>query len=119
MPIAVPAALLVAVIVIVRAKALGALRSGELAASEEFRPTLIPAAVRDRFIVRAQAPLLGLFGLAIALVIPIVPFFDSLSSRFDLIIVIVMAVASVSLTMLVGWSGQGPAPQWARRSGRR
>ncbi len=97
---------LVALIVIVRARALGALRSGELAASEEFRPTLIPAAVRDRLVVRAQAPLLGLFGLAIAVVIPVVPFFNSLSSRFDLLVVVVMAIASVSLTMLVGWSGQ-------------
>lgn len=97
---------LVALIVIVRARALGSLRSGELAASEEFRPTLIPASVKDRFIVRGQAPLLGVFGLAIACVVPIMPFFNTLSSRFDLTVILVMATASVALTMLVGWSGQ-------------
>jgi ABC-type branched-subunit amino acid transport system ATPase component/ABC-type branched-subunit amino acid transport system permease subunit len=37
---------------------------------------------------------------------PVLPYFNTLSSRFDLIVILVMAVASVALTMLVGWSGQ-------------
>ncbi|HWC36576.1 MAG TPA: ATP-binding cassette domain-containing protein [Mycobacteriales bacterium] len=104
---------LVALIVISRGRAIAGMRSGELAASEEIRPTAVPASVRDRFVVRRQAALLGIGSLWIAALFPVLPYFNSLSSRFDLTVIVVMATASVALTMLVGWSGQVSLGQFA------
>ncbi|HVV74548.1 MAG TPA: branched-chain amino acid ABC transporter permease/ATP-binding protein [Mycobacteriales bacterium] len=97
---------LVALIVIVRARAIGGQRSGELTASEEIRPATVPESVRNRFVVRRQGVLLGVLSLFVAVVFPVLPYFNSLSSRFDLTVIVIMAIASVGLTMLVGWSGQ-------------
>jgi ABC-type branched-subunit amino acid transport system ATPase component/ABC-type branched-subunit amino acid transport system permease subunit len=80
--------------------------SADTAKDEEPEPPRIPRNVQTRPLVRYATPLLATGGLAIALLVPLLPFFDTEAHRFELVITLVMAIAGVALTMLVGWAGQ-------------
>ena len=76
------------------------------APSEDAAPIRIPPALRDRAFVRwaprGSVALLLLLGV----LLPVMPFFHTEGHRFQLVVTLVMAIAGVALTMLVGWGGQ-------------
>jgi ABC-type branched-subunit amino acid transport system ATPase component/ABC-type branched-subunit amino acid transport system permease subunit len=83
-----------------------AARTSDSAADESPARPVPPAAVQDRLLVRHAARLAGVVALLLALLVPLLPSLDSEARRFQLVIILVMAIAGVSLTMLVGWAGQ-------------
>src|SRR5205085_9910754 len=74
--------------------------------AEDVRPVRVPTSVASRPLVRHQRALLGGMGLLTGLLVPVLPFFHTEAHRFQLVVTLVMAIAGVSLTMLVGWAGQ-------------
>lgn len=73
---------------------------------ESLAPTRIPASVRDRAIVRYRRAGLYAFATAVAVLLPLLPYFRSEAHRFELVLVLIYALAGVALTMMIGWSGQ-------------
>lgn len=75
-------------------------------APEEAPPLEIPEAVANRPFTRWSPRALVSTLLLGAVLVPVMPFFNTNSHRFQLVITLVMAVAGVALTMLIGWAGQ-------------
>ena len=99
--------LVVIAILFVRGRVItSAAGSSDSAKDEEPPPTRVPEPVRQRPLVRYARPLFVLFCLAVAVLAPLLPGLHSSAHRFDLVITLVMAIAGVALTMLVGWAGQ-------------
>lgn len=69
-------------------------------------PLRVPSAIADRFLVRRQPVLLACTGLAVGVVLPLVPYFGSDAHRFQLTLIVVYALVGVALTMVAGWAGQ-------------
>src|SRR5205807_318838 len=100
-------------IVIVRGGAIGRVFSTAGAIVEDRAPLRIPEAIRDRFSVR-YTPRAALAGaLVLGLLLPFVPIFSSEGTRFDLALVMLYAVLSLSLTVAIGWAGQVSLGQFA------
>ncbi|MBV9042426.1 MAG: ATP-binding cassette domain-containing protein [Acidimicrobiia bacterium] len=102
-------AVFVAVLVILFARGRVISRSaGEtsMAMTEDAPPLRIPPAVADRAIVRYQRAYLAAGALLVGIVAPLLPYFHTEGHRFELVVILVVAIAGVSLTMLVGWAGQ-------------
>src|SRR5437764_1001396 len=100
-------------IVIVRGGAIGRVFSTAGAIVEDRAPLRIPEAIRDRFSVR-YTPRAALAGaLVLGLLLPFVPIFSSEGTRFDLALVMLYAVLSLSLTVAIGWAGQISLGQFA------
>jgi ABC-type branched-subunit amino acid transport system ATPase component/ABC-type branched-subunit amino acid transport system permease subunit len=76
------------------------------AVSEDPTPLRVPPAVAGRPLVRYHRGLLALGSLVVALLAPLLPYFNGEGHRFQLVVTLVMAIAGVSLTMLLGWAGQ-------------
>ncbi|HEX3565317.1 MAG TPA: branched-chain amino acid ABC transporter permease/ATP-binding protein [Acidimicrobiales bacterium] len=91
-------------VVLVRGKAIGRAFATEGAAVPE-RPGLrVPEALRDSpFLKHGVRWLIGL-SMLVAAVFPVLPYFKS--NQFLLVLVLIYALVGVSLTMVVGWSGQ-------------
>src|SRR5438067_8069400 len=60
----------------------------------------------DHFLVRNQRLLLGTFGLAVGIVAPLLPYFNTDAHRFELALILVYAMVGVAVTIVVGWAGQ-------------
>jgi ABC-type branched-subunit amino acid transport system ATPase component/ABC-type branched-subunit amino acid transport system permease subunit len=90
--------------VLVRGKAIGRAFATEGAAVPE-RPGLrVPEALRGSpFLKHGVRWLIGL-SMLVAAVFPVLPYFKS--NQFLLVLVLIYALVGVSLTMVVGWSGQ-------------
>jgi ABC-type branched-subunit amino acid transport system ATPase component/ABC-type branched-subunit amino acid transport system permease subunit len=98
--------LAVLLVLFVRGRQISAAADASEDLVEERTRIRIPAAVADRFVVRHHRALLGCFGLAFALVIPNVPYFNRNEHQFLLVVVVVLATVGIGLTMLLGWAGQ-------------
>ena len=99
--------LVVVAILFARGRVIGAAAgAADSSKDEEPQRTRVPADIRQRPLVHFARPLFGLGCLAVALLAPLTPGLDSPAHQFDLVITVVMAIAGVALTMLVGWSGQ-------------
>ena len=96
----------VMVILFVRGRQISAAADGADDVAEDRPPTRTPAAVADRFIVRSHRSLLGMAGLAIGCLLPLLPYFNQERHRFSLVLLAVLATVGVGLTLLVGWAGQ-------------
>ncbi|MBV8692976.1 MAG: branched-chain amino acid ABC transporter ATP-binding protein/permease, partial [Actinobacteria bacterium] len=77
------------------------------------RPLRVPEALTDWFVVRHQRLLLGAFGLAVALVVPLLPYFNSDKHRFELTLILVYAMVAVAVTLIMGWAGQASLGHFA------
>ncbi|HEX4862450.1 MAG TPA: branched-chain amino acid ABC transporter permease/ATP-binding protein [Acidimicrobiales bacterium] len=97
--------LLVVAIVAVRGRVIGETAT-ETGSGDEEGPVPVPVSIKDRVIVRHQRAFLGLGGLFVAVLLPKLPYFRTEAHRFDMVVILVMAVASVALTLVVGWAGQ-------------
>ena len=98
--------LLVIAIVVVRGRAIGHVFAVTGAAVAERTPLRISAWARKLFWVRHRNGLAVAAAALIALLLPLLPALRSESSRFDLALITVYAVAAMSLTIAVGWAGQ-------------
>jgi ABC-type branched-subunit amino acid transport system ATPase component/ABC-type branched-subunit amino acid transport system permease subunit len=74
--------------------------------SFSFAPRIrpIPPAIRDVWWVQHHTKIIGAFGVLLAVVIPL--FITSASRTFRYTEILLMAIAALSLVILVGWSGQ-------------
>jgi ABC-type branched-subunit amino acid transport system ATPase component/ABC-type branched-subunit amino acid transport system permease subunit len=101
---AVFAAILLILVVRARVIAAAVKTSGTVVA--ERPPLRVPELVARKGFVRNQTALLGLSGLFLGTVFPLLPYFRPDFRRFDLTLVLIYALLGVSVTMLVGWAGQ-------------
>jgi ABC-type branched-subunit amino acid transport system ATPase component/ABC-type branched-subunit amino acid transport system permease subunit len=105
-----PAELVVLITVIVilftRGRAIGASAFDAGVAPEEAAPVRVPPAIAARAFTRYSPRTLTGLLLFGAVLVPVMPFFNTSSHRFQLVVTLVMAVAGVALTMLLGWAGQ-------------
>ena len=76
------------------------------ATAEDVAPMRVPAGAADRALVRHERGWLALAGLFVGVVAPLLPYFKEEGHRFELVVTLAMAIAGVSLTMLLGWAGQ-------------
>ena len=90
---------------VVRGRAISAAASAEGEAVER-PPMRVPPSLAGSFVVRQQRFLLGAVGLAIALAVPVVPYFETDEHRFQLTLIVVYAMVGVAVTLVVGWAGQ-------------
>lgn len=93
-------------IVFLRSRSIGSVFAGSGAAVEDRAPPKVPELLRDRSLVRHHSAWLGGFSLALAALVPSLPFFGTPSHTFELVLVLVFALVGVSITVLTGWSGQ-------------
>jgi ABC-type branched-subunit amino acid transport system ATPase component/ABC-type branched-subunit amino acid transport system permease subunit len=105
--------LLILFIVLARGRAIAAAFDPGSAGVEDRPPLRIPAAVANRALVRHRRVWLAAFSLAVAVLVPLLPYFRTVGHRFELATVVVYALVGVSLTMLVGWGGQVSLGQFA------
>ncbi len=59
-----------------------------------------------RSLVRHQRAYLAMCGLAVGVLLPVLPLFRPESQRFLLALIVIFALLAVSLTVLMGWAGQ-------------
>jgi ABC-type branched-subunit amino acid transport system ATPase component/ABC-type branched-subunit amino acid transport system permease subunit len=97
--------MVIVAIVLVRGRTIAGAFSS--AAPIEDRPrTRVPAAVRERAVVRHQPRWLAGAAAVLAVLLPLAPFFRAEAHRFELSLVVVFALVGVAITMVVGWAGQ-------------
>ncbi len=91
-------------IILVRGRAIAQAFDAQGAAVPE-RPGLrVPEILRGSMQQRNATRVLVLVSLAVAVAIPLLPFFKS--NQFALVLVLVYVLVGVALTILVGWAGQ-------------
>lgn len=91
-------------VILLRGKAIARAFDVEGAAVPE-RPGLrVPEALRNSVVLRNSMRWLIGTSLLVAVIIPLLPYFKS--NQFLLVVVLIYALVGVSLTMVVGWSGQ-------------
>jgi ABC-type branched-subunit amino acid transport system ATPase component/branched-subunit amino acid ABC-type transport system permease component len=100
-------------IVLLRGRAIGRVFSTAGAVVEDRPPLRIPEAVRGRLSVRygSRAVLAG--ALVVGILVPLMPILQDEGTRFDLALVLVYALVSLSLTVAIGWAGQVTLGQFA------
>jgi ABC-type branched-subunit amino acid transport system ATPase component/ABC-type branched-subunit amino acid transport system permease subunit len=97
----------VLVIIFVRGRVISAAADDTTgAAGEDMAPLRTKPGVESRLLVRHQRALLAGAGLFVGVLAPLLPYFDGEGRRFQLVVTLAMAIAGVSLTMLLGWAGQ-------------
>jgi ABC-type branched-subunit amino acid transport system ATPase component/branched-subunit amino acid ABC-type transport system permease component len=100
-------------IVLARGGAIGRVFATAGAIVEDRAPLRIPEAIRDRLAVRYHGRVLLAGALFVGLIVPLIPILNSEGSRFDLALVLLYAVVSLSLTVAIGWAGQVSLGQFA------
>jgi ABC-type branched-subunit amino acid transport system ATPase component/ABC-type branched-subunit amino acid transport system permease subunit len=93
-------------VIFAQGRAIASVFASRGAAVDDRPPLRIPAAVRERFLVRRQSPLSRASALLLLLLLPLLPGLTTEGRRFQLCLILIYAVVAVSLTMLVGWGGQ-------------
>ena len=83
----------------------------QIEASEE--PLRIPDAISDRWFVRRRTLVLTGVSIAIAIVLPFLPWLGAAHRTYVLAHAAAMALAALSLTLLSGWAGQVSLGQYA------
>jgi ABC-type branched-subunit amino acid transport system ATPase component/ABC-type branched-subunit amino acid transport system permease subunit len=104
---------LILVIVFVRGRAIAAAFTGGGAVIEDRPPIVIDPSIRSLAIVKYHRIWFGGTALAIALLVPLIPYFHTEGHRFELVVVLLYAIVGLSITMLMGWAGQVSLGQFA------
>jgi len=104
---------LIMLIVLVRGRAIGRVFAVTGAAAEDLPVTKIPESLRSAPLVRYSRAWLTLGALAVAVIWPLLPYFNTSGHTFFLSNIIIYALLGVGLTMLVGWGGQVSLGQFA------
>jgi ABC-type branched-subunit amino acid transport system ATPase component/ABC-type branched-subunit amino acid transport system permease subunit len=94
------------IVILVRGRAIDRVFAVAGAAVPE-RPLLrMPTVLQNSGLYRHAHRWLGLAALAVAVVLPQLPYLREESNRFLLVLLLVYALVGVALTMLIGWAGQ-------------
>lgn len=101
--------LAVLVLVLVRRGSIGAEESGSWSLTPKVKA--IPERLREVWWVKRLNPLVGAFGVVVAVLLPVV--FDSSSQVFLFARVLIFAMVALSVTVLTGWGGQLSLGQFA------
>lgn len=94
------------IVVLVRGRTIAKVFALAGGAGEAQQVVRVPPELRSSPLVRYQRSWLTGISLAVALIFPRLPFFNTESNRFLLVLILVYAVIAVGLTMLIGWAGQ-------------
>ena len=105
--------ILILLIVLVRGKAIGRVFAVAGSAVRDLGPVRVPAALSSMFSVRYGRQLSVTVALTAALLVPLVPWLSSEGQRFHLALIVVYALAALSLTVAIGWAGQVSLGQFA------
>jgi ABC-type branched-subunit amino acid transport system ATPase component/ABC-type branched-subunit amino acid transport system permease subunit len=105
--------LLIVAIVLGRGRGIGQAFAATGAAVTERAPVRIPDAAKDLLLVRWYRPLGTGVMLAVGILLPLVPALRSEGHRFQLSLIMIYALAAVSLTIAMGWAGQISLGQFA------
>jgi ABC-type branched-subunit amino acid transport system ATPase component/ABC-type branched-subunit amino acid transport system permease subunit len=105
--------LAILLVILVRGRLIASVFSTDGAVLGEPPRLRIPAAVSHRFIARNHLRLLGVAGLFVAVILPLLPGLRSNGNRFELTLVVLYAIVAISLTILIGWAGQLSLGQFA------
>ena len=97
---------LILLVILVRGKAIAAVFNSSGTVGSSTRPLRVPEALKDRWIIKHRTPGFATVAIAVGILLPLLPFFNSDGDRFLLVLVLVYAIVAVSLTVLVGWAGQ-------------
>ncbi len=98
--------LVILVIVFARGRFIAAAFSNSTSTVQDQPPFQLPAVLADNLLIRYRLLAVSLAAGFVALLVPLLPFLRTDGDRFLLIIVLVFALTSVSLTVLLGWAGQ-------------
>ena len=98
--------LTVLVTVMVRGKAIGSAFSVNGSGIAVTPPVVPPVSLRSHWSVTRRTAVLGGTALAVAVLLPHLPPLDAESHHFQLALITCYGLVSVSLCLLVGWSGQ-------------
>jgi ABC-type branched-subunit amino acid transport system ATPase component/branched-subunit amino acid ABC-type transport system permease component len=93
-------------VVLVRGKAIRRTFSGIDNVVEERPVTRIPKVLEHSALIRHPTLWLALGAVAIAALLPHIPYFDSTGNQFLLVLIVIYTIIGVGLTMLMGWGGQ-------------
>ena len=93
-------------IVLVRGRTIAAAFGSSIAMIDDPQPLRIPSVVARHRVVRHRLSILAAVALIAGCVAPLLPYLEREPNRFLLIMILVFATLSVSLTMLIGWGGQ-------------
>jgi ABC-type branched-subunit amino acid transport system ATPase component/ABC-type branched-subunit amino acid transport system permease subunit len=93
-------------VIFAQGRAIASVFASRGAGVDDRPPVRVPAAVRDRFLVRWQSPLCRTVVLLALVLLPLLPGLTTEGRRFQLVLILIYAVVAVSLTMLIGWGGQ-------------
>ena len=97
---------LILAVILVRGRVIASVFTSTGRLVEDLAPVRVPEAIRDRFVAKRGAPVLGGVSLAVALLLPALPPLRGEGDRFQLAVIVIYAIIGVSLTMVIGWGGQ-------------
>lgn len=97
---------LILLVVLLRGRAIAAAFGGSTVDFEDQGKLVVPDLLRDHTLVRHRLAAMSCAAGALALIAPVAPYFRTDAHRFLLILIVVFAIVSVSLTVLMGWGGQ-------------
>jgi ABC-type branched-subunit amino acid transport system ATPase component/ABC-type branched-subunit amino acid transport system permease subunit len=98
--------LVIMAIVLLRGRAIGRVFETSGAVVDDVPVTRVAASVRNSRLVRHHRVWLAAVALAVGLVWPQLPYFNTAGNSFLLTLVLIFALVGVGLTMLLGWGGQ-------------
>jgi ABC-type branched-subunit amino acid transport system ATPase component/ABC-type branched-subunit amino acid transport system permease subunit len=98
--------LVILVVVLVRGRAIGRVFAFSSEAVEERRIIRVPSVLKQDFLTRNARWLALASVVALAVVLPFLPYFNGSGHQFLLVLILVYALIGIALTMLIGWAGQ-------------
>ncbi len=104
---------IILLLVLVRGRAIGRVFAAGGPVLRDLAPLRIPAKISHLFSERRQRSLDLMAVCALGLAIPWLPFMRNESRWFELSLILVFALVSVSLGMAIGWAGQVSLGQFA------
>jgi ABC-type branched-subunit amino acid transport system ATPase component/ABC-type branched-subunit amino acid transport system permease subunit len=97
---------LILLVVFVRGRSIAAAFGVSTTVVDDQGPLRIPRVLESHALVRSRLVVLSLAGIFVGALAPLLPYLKTNPHRFLLVMILVYAMVSVSLTILVGWGGQ-------------
>lgn len=97
---------LILIVVLLRSRAIASAFGGSTTVLEDLPPMKIPERIATMTVVRYRSVMLAGFAVFVAVIAPFVPGIHSVGHRFLLVMILVFALMSISLTILISWGGQ-------------
>jgi ABC-type branched-subunit amino acid transport system ATPase component/branched-subunit amino acid ABC-type transport system permease component len=94
------------IVVFVRGRAIGRVFALTGGVADDRPPVRVPKSLEHQPFVRYQKLWMSAVALAVVVVLPQLPYFNTAGHRFLLQLVVIYAFIGIGLTMLIGWAGQ-------------